>query len=172
MGTRAAVSLRRANAQMYLSCLSSRRFFWAGFMPVPITAPDKTATLPNICLLIIHSAGGQMAPGSYSLAPALINQLLQWLRVIADALKLNSLLYEVRPSSRYVKLWTRRANCRVFWGGLFLISRERIVTFVLTVRPPHPTPPHPSSTSKLKHVGAEKIKSFKLQRVSRRSHVQ
>lgn len=48
-----------------------------------------------------------MAPGSYSLAPALINQLLRLLRVIADALKLNSLLYEVRRSPRYVKLWTR-----------------------------------------------------------------
>lgn len=40
-----------------------------------------------------------------------------------------------------------------FFLVLVLISRERIVTFARTVRP------RPSGTSKLKHVGAEKIKS-------------
>lgn len=96
-----------------LSVLTSFQLSW--FHARSHYRPDKTVTLSNICLLIIHSAGGQMAPGSYSLAPALINQFLQQLWVIADALKFNSLLYEVRRSPHYVKESNRWANCPFFF---------------------------------------------------------
>lgn len=115
-----------------LSVLTSFQLSW--FHAHSHYRPDKTVTLSNICLLIIHSAGGQMAPSSYSLTPALINQFLQQLWVIADAFKFNSLLYEVRRFPHYVKESNRWANC-LFFFFFFLISRERNVTFVLTVRP-------------------------------------
>lgn len=92
-----------------LSVLTSFHLSW--FHARSHYSPDKPVTLSNICLLIIHSAGGQMAPASYSLAPGLINQFLQQLWVIADALKFNSLLYEVRRSPHYVNESSLCANC-------------------------------------------------------------
>lgn len=129
-----------------LSVLTSFQLSW--FHARSHYRPDKTVTLSNICLLIIHSAGGQMAPSSYSLAPALINQFLQQLWVIADALKFNSLLYEVRRFPHYVKESNRWANCLFFFNKPWT-QRDLCA---------YSTPP-PPGTSKLKHVGAEQIKS-------------
>lgn len=75
---------------------------WSCFHGHPHYRADKPATPSNICLLIIHSAGAQMAAGSSSLAPGTINQFLQQLWVNADTLKFNSLLYEVCCSPHYV----------------------------------------------------------------------
>lgn len=96
-----------------------------------------------------------MVPGSSGLAPGIINQLLQQLWVSAGALKFNRLLYEVCCSLHYLNEASLNTNCTsiFFLFFFFLISSERIVTFAITVRP------LPSGTSKLKHMGAEKIKS-------------
>lgn len=65
-------------------------------MPVHITGPIKRQHLQtSACsgsLLIINSAGGQMALSSHSFTTELINQFLVQLWVIARALKFNTAL--------------------------------------------------------------------------------
>lgn len=95
VGTRAAFTLKNTSQ---LSVFSS----FPLTLPSRLYRANKAATPSNICLLIIHSAGTQMAPGSSGLAPGIINQLVHQLWVNAGALKFNSLLYEVCCSLQYL----------------------------------------------------------------------
>lgn len=89
-------------------------------MPVHITGLIKQQHFQtSACLgslLIIHSAGGQMAPSSHSLTPKLINQFLEQLWVIACAFKFYSLLYEVQFYVNYANKMTHHSNCTCFCG--------------------------------------------------------
>lgn len=87
-------------------------------MPVHITSLIKQQhSQTSACwwsLLINNSAGGQMALGSHSLTPELINQFLQQLWVIACALKFNSQLYEVQFCVNYANKLRHCTNCTCF----------------------------------------------------------
>lgn len=96
-----------------------------------------------------------MAPGSSGLAPGIINQLLQQLWVNAGALKFNSLLYEVCCSLHDLNEASLSTNCTsIFFPPFFnkLWTHRDLCAYSTP-------PPLPSGTSKLKHMGAEKIKS-------------
>lgn len=119
-------------------------------MPVRITGLIKQQHFQtSACsgsLLIIHSAGGQMALGSYCLTPGLINQFLQQLWVIACALKFNNLLYEAQHSADRANKLSHRTNCTCFCESW---TNHDLRTYS--------TPP-PLWHFKLKHVVLERLK--------------
>ncbi len=118
-------------------------------MPVHITGLIKQQHFQtSACsgsLLIIHSAGGQMALGSHSLTLELINQFLEQLWVIACALKFNRLLYEVQLRVNYANKLSHWTNCTFLW-------------MVTSLWPPHIQYSPPSRHFRLQLVELERSK--------------
>lgn len=103
---------------MCCSCLSSHHLIWSGFMPVHITGLIKQqrsrTSARSGSLLIIHSAGGQMALGSHSFTTELINQFLEQLWVIVCALNLTVGFYEVQFCVNRASELSHCSNCACF----------------------------------------------------------